>query len=93
MERVETVGRGYLAGSALDLLRGVENVVRFAQVGLAEAVQMASLNPATLMGISDRVGRIEVGREANLILFQWDENSHRLGLKSTIQCGEMVYQV
>lgn len=93
VERAETVGSGYLAGSALDLLRGVENVVRFAQVGLAEAVQMASLNPAALMGVSNRVGRIEVGREANLILFQWDENSHRLALKSTIQCGEMVYQV
>jgi N-acetylglucosamine-6-phosphate deacetylase len=93
VERAETVGSGYLAGSALDLLRGVENVVRFAQVGIAEAIQMASLNSATLMGVSNRVGRIEVGREANLILFQWDENSHRLALKSTIQCGEMVYQV
>ena len=92
VERAETVGSGYLAGSALDLLRGVENVVQFAQVGLAEAVQMASLNPAALMGVSDRVGRIEAGREANLILFHWDENSHRLALKSTIQCGETVYQ-
>jgi N-acetylglucosamine-6-phosphate deacetylase len=92
VERAETVGSGYLAGSALDLLRGVENVVRFAQVGLAEAVQMASLNPATMMGIADRVGTIAVGREANLIQFQWDENSQRLALKSMIQCGEMVYQ-
>jgi N-acetylglucosamine-6-phosphate deacetylase len=93
VERAETAGSGYLAGSALDLLRGVENVVRFTQVGLPEAVQMASANPATLMRIPDRVGRVEVGREANLILFQWDENSRRLALKSTIQCGETVYQV
>jgi|RhiMetdeSRZDD1v2_1073273.scaffolds.fasta_scaffold13502_7 N-acetylglucosamine-6-phosphate deacetylase len=93
VERAETAGSGYLAGSALDLLRGVENIVRFAKVGLPEAVQMASSNPATLMGIPDRIGRIEVGREANLILFQWDESSHQLTLKSTIQCGETVHQV
>jgi N-acetylglucosamine-6-phosphate deacetylase len=92
VERPETAGSGYLAGSALELLRGVENVIRFARIGLPEAVQMASQNPATLLGISDRVGRIEMGREANLILFQWDVNSGRLTLKSTIQCGEMVYK-
>jgi len=92
VERAETVGSGYLAGSALDLQRGVENVVRFAQVGLADAVQMASANPAALMGIPNRIGRIEVGREANLILFHWDESSRRLTLQRTIQCGEVVYQ-
>ena len=93
VERAETAGSGYLAGSALDLLRGVENVVRFAQVGLSEAVQMASANPAALMGISGRIGRIEVGREANLILFRLDNISHRITLNSTIQGGEMVYQI
>ncbi len=92
VERSETLGSGYLAGSALELARGVQNVVRFAQVGLPEAVQMATQNPAILMGISDRVGRIEIGKEANLILFQWDVKSGRLTLKSTIQCGEMAYQ-
>ena len=82
VERAETAGSGYLAGSALDLLRGVENLTRFAQVTLPDAIQMASLNPAALMKISERVGRVEVGQEANFILFEWNDETHRLALKS-----------
>jgi N-acetylglucosamine-6-phosphate deacetylase len=92
VERADTAGSGYLAGSALDLLRGVENVVRFTGVSLEEAIRMASLNPATLMGITERLGKIEAGREANLIVFQWDEVTKRLSLKYTIHQGEVVYK-
>ena len=92
VERADTTGSGYLAGSALDLLRGVENMVRFTGVSLEEAIRMGSLNPATLMGIPERLGKIEAGREANLMLFQWDEQTKRLSLKCTIHHGELVYK-
>ena len=92
VERADTAGSGYLAGSALDLLRGVENVVRFTGVSLEEAIRMASSNPAALMGIPERLGKIEAGREANLILFQWDEQTKCLSLKYTIHAGEVVYK-
>ncbi len=92
VERADLVGTGYLAGSALDLLRGVQNVVRFADVSLQEAIQMASFNPARMLGISDRIGTIEPGKEANLILFEWDHETKSLDLKCTIHGGEMVYK-
>jgi len=92
VERANSTGSGYLAGSALDLVRGVENVVRFAGVSLEEAIRMASLNPATLMGIAERLGKIEAGQEANLILFQWNEETKCLALKYTIHQGEVVFK-
>jgi hypothetical protein len=70
VERAETVGSGYLAGSALDLLRGVENVVRFAQVEL-QGRQMASESRHN-DGNCGSSREIEVGR-GKLDPVQWDE--------------------
>ena len=91
VERIDLAGTGILAGSALDLLRGVENVINFAGVSLAEAVAMASTNPAELMGISSRLGSIEPGCEANLLVFEKLSSSQSLDLKYAIQAGEIVF--
>lgn len=90
VERADNVGGGILAGSAIDLLRGVENVVRFAGVSLSEALAMASTNPARLMGLEDRLGSIETSREANLVVFEWDPASSSIRLHQTIVSGEAV---
>lgn len=63
---------GTLAGSTLTLDRAVKNMVKLVGVPLADAVCMASLNPARNIGISNRKGSIEAGKDADLILF--DEN-------------------
>jgi N-acetylglucosamine-6-phosphate deacetylase len=91
VERIDLAGTGILAGSALDLLRGVENVINFAGVSLADAVAMASTNPAELMGISSRLGSIEPGCEANLLVFEKLSSSQSLDLKYAIQAGEIVF--
>jgi len=90
VERADSVGSGILAGSALDLLRGVENVIRFAGVSQEEAILMASENPARLMGLEQRLGTIEPGREANLILFRVEGSS--IHLECTVQGGDVVYK-
>ncbi len=36
---------------------------------------MASANPARLMGLSSRIGTVEQGLDANLILFEWNADS------------------
>jgi N-acetylglucosamine-6-phosphate deacetylase len=77
----------FLMGSALELRRGVENVVRFADVALADAMDMASLNPARLLGITHQAGSIEVGQRANLILFDGDSLQHTLRIITTIVNG------
>ncbi|MCI0421370.1 MAG: amidohydrolase family protein [Acidobacteria bacterium] len=90
-ERAGGAGSGILAGSALDLLRGVENVIRFAGVTLYEATAMASTNPACLMGLSNRLGKVEPGREANVIIFEWKPDSGSIHLKQTVMEGQVVY--
>jgi N-acetylglucosamine-6-phosphate deacetylase len=90
-ERADSAGSGILAGSAIDLLRGVENVIRFASVSLSEAIGMASANPACLMGLSRRIGAVEPGLDANLIVFEWNAESGTLQLQQTIKEGQVVY--
>jgi N-acetylglucosamine-6-phosphate deacetylase len=90
VERADRVGAGILAGSALCLLRGVENVMRFVDISLQEAMAMASTNPAAMMGLSHRFGKIEAGREATLIVFTWKHQSKSLHLRQMIKGGEVV---
>ncbi len=90
-ERADGAGSGILAGSAIDLLRGVENVIRFAGVSLSEAIAMASANPARLMGLSSRIGTVEQDLDANLILFEWNADLGTLQLQQTIMEGQVVY--
>lgn len=56
---------GRLAGSVLTLDRAVRNVSKFASIGSHAAVQMASLNPARLLGLTDR-GDIRTGMIADI---------------------------
>lgn len=77
---------GTIAGSRLTLIGAVRNAVKFGKLSLAEAVQMASLNPARVIGEDKRLGSIEVGKYADLIVF--DE---RFRVSMTIVNGRLVY--
>jgi N-acetylglucosamine-6-phosphate deacetylase len=90
--KVQLKGTPYLAGAALELARGVANAVRFAGVSLAEAVGMATLNPARLLGMDDRFGSVGPGREASLILFRWHEGATEMEISHTILRGEVVFK-
>jgi N-acetylglucosamine-6-phosphate deacetylase len=59
--------RQLLAGAALPMTYAVANVMRFAQVTLKTAIEMASIRPAQLIGIAP--ARLEVGSRADLVLF------------------------
>ena len=62
-------GTNTRAGSTLDAYQGLANVVTMTGLPLAEAIKLWTVNPARLVGISDRVGTIEVGKDADFILF------------------------
>ena len=64
--------RSALTGSIASGIRLMQVMVEKAGVSVADAVRMAATNPARLMGIDDRKGSIERGKDADLILF--DEN-------------------
>lgn len=59
---------GTIAGSIISLMDGVRNVVKYAGVSLEHAVVMASTNPARLLGLDDKIGSIEVGKRADLVV-------------------------
>ena len=58
---------GTLAGSAATLLDGVRFMTEVVGRPLYEAVRMAALNPARLMGLAERLGSLETGREATFL--------------------------
>ncbi|MCA5005705.1 N-acetylglucosamine-6-phosphate deacetylase [Sphingobacterium bovistauri] len=62
---------GTLSGSALTMLKAVENCVNKVGIPLDEALRMATLYPADLIGRND-LGRLEQGALANILVF--DEN-------------------
>ena len=57
-----------LAGSVLTMDRAVSNLQAFTGASLATAVQLASRNPARMLGM-DGVGEIAVGRAANFNVY------------------------
>lgn len=64
--------RSALTGSIASGIRLIQVMAEKAEIPVADCVRMAATNPARLMGIDDRKGSIERGKDADLILF--DEN-------------------
>jgi N-acetylglucosamine-6-phosphate deacetylase len=77
-----------LAGSSMPISVGVGNVMKFTGCSLADAIQMASTNPARLLRLGDR-GQIEQGKRADIILFRLKDNT--LSIQKTIIAGKIVY--
>lgn len=79
---------GGLAGSALTMNQAVKIISTQTSSSLGSAVKMASLNPATLLGINSRKGSLEEGKDADLII-----TNKNLDVIETIVEGTTVYQV
>jgi len=67
-----------LSGSALTMMKGVKNLVTGAGIELGEALRMASLYPAQVVGMDDKLGRIEKGYAADLVVFDQAFEIHPL---------------
>lgn len=65
---------GTLGGSALTMIEAVQNTVEHAGIALDEALRMATLYPATSIGVENKLGRIKKGMVANLTVFDRDFN-------------------
>ncbi|MBE6805941.1 MAG: N-acetylglucosamine-6-phosphate deacetylase [Ruminococcaceae bacterium] len=78
---------GTVAGSVLHLNRGVWNVYKNSNIPLYECVNCASLNPATTIGVNDRKGSLEIGKDADIIITDCE-----FEVKKTIIKGETKYE-
>ena len=65
--------RQSFAGSCATMSRLVRNMVQLANVPLIEAVQMATMTPANIIGASNK-GRLSPGFDADVILFDANVN-------------------
>ena len=63
---------GILSGSALTMMKAVKNCVEKCAIPLEEALRMASLYPAKVLGMDTVTGKIEPGYQADLVLFDED---------------------
>jgi N-acetylglucosamine-6-phosphate deacetylase len=62
------VSNGILSGSALTMAKAVKNCVERAGITLEEALRMASLYPAKVMGMHQELGRIAKGYKAEFVV-------------------------
>ena len=91
-QRVVMAGQGRLAGSALRMDRGVENLVKLAGLRLAEAVQMATVNAARAGAIHSRQNGLVPGDRGDVVQFRFDEKTARIEVLSTWISGRQVYR-
>lgn len=63
---------GTLFGSALYVNQGVDNLHRKARLPLVTAIHAATINPARYLGVAERKGSLETGKDADLVVC--DEN-------------------
>ena len=67
---------GNLAGSVLTLNGAIKNFYDNTNATLPQVIQMASLNPAKSIGMDKFKGSLEVGKDADIALFDEDLNCH-----------------
>lgn len=77
--------RSALAGSIATMDRLIRTAVNLADIPLRDAVRMASETPARIMGIYDRKGSIQRGKDADVMIMNDD-----LRLQSVYSMGKKV---
>lgn len=83
-----TLSDGTIAGSTLTLNMAVKNMVEKGGFKIEDAVFMASYSPSLLLGLEDRKGSLEIGKDADITIF--DDN---FNVKMTIVEGKVVFEI
>lgn len=78
---------GTLAGSVLTMDKAVKNMVTKVGIPLPKAIQMASYNPAKSIGIDDKKGSLEPGKDADIVIL-----NKNLETELTIVASKVVYR-
>ncbi|GAC1565711.1 MAG: N-acetylglucosamine-6-phosphate deacetylase [Ktedonobacteraceae bacterium] len=77
---------GTITGSVLTMDQALRNVLVMTGVSLQQAVGMLTLNPARAAQVSQRKGRLEVGYDADLTIFD-----QSMTLQATFCRGEVAF--
>ncbi len=71
-DRAPRLADGTLAGSTLTMGVALRRTVREIGVSMTDAVHASSTTPARILGIEDRVGSVQAGRDADLLVLSED---------------------
>ena len=78
---------GTLAGSILKMNDAIKNLVLKCDIAFTDAVDFATINPATNLGLADKMGSIKVGKDANFAVL-----SGEFEVKLTVRDGNIIYK-
>jgi N-acetylglucosamine-6-phosphate deacetylase len=80
--------RNSFAGSVATFDRLVRTMLTLAEVSLLDTITMASLTPARIMRVQDQKGSLEIGKDADIVIFDKDIN-----IQMTMVEGRIIYQL
>jgi N-acetylglucosamine-6-phosphate deacetylase len=91
--RVVLAGQDKLAGSALRMDHGVQNLMKLAGLPLSDAVTMATTNPARVGAVPERQQGLAAGDRADFVLFHFDAETKTVQVDATYVSGRRVWNV
>ena len=80
--------RSAFAGSVATADRLIRTMVQLAGIPLTDAVKMMTATPARILHMDDRIGSLETGKEADILLFD-----DQIKITRTLINGNTVYQI
>ncbi|RKU26179.1 N-acetylglucosamine-6-phosphate deacetylase [Candidatus Poribacteria bacterium] len=83
---VRLAGTEYLAGSAIELVKGIENTIKFTGLSLQKVIPMATLHPLIILNEKERIEKMR-----DLFVFKYASESQEITPVATIVNGELVY--
>lgn len=83
---VARLSDGTITGSVLTMDQALRNILEMTKASLQEAIGMLTLNPARAAHVSDRKGCLQVGYDADLLIFDTS-----LTLQATICQGTVAF--
>jgi N-acetylglucosamine-6-phosphate deacetylase len=90
--RVLLAGQDKLAGSALTIDKGIQNLMKFAGVPLDAAIKMATINPAKAGRISGTENGLVPSGNTDFVLFDFAADQMVIHIRETWVNGTCVFQ-
>lgn len=90
-DRVVLRGGTRLAGSALHMHKGVENLMKLGGLNLAQSVKLGTTNPARCCNVDGRKQGLTVGERADFVQFRFNPETLQIDVLGTWVNGKQVY--
>ena len=83
---------GTLAGSVLRMDEAIDNLREYTDCSMREAISMTSVNPAKCIGAFERKGSIEVGKDADLVVLDANDDVVATLCRGVVAHGSKAFE-